>query len=100
LDEYTKSLRVRKKHQEDIRRRRALLKEHYSDYLRDRSYFDETMSRPYDYDFDQTTEYLYPAPFLAGDTRQIEFISRGNFVTVPSSFVTSITVRMEGIYEK
>ena len=100
LDEYTKSLRIRKKHQEDIRRKRALLKENYSDYLADRSYSDETMSRPYDYDFDKTTEYSYPAPFLAGDTRQIEFISNGNFVTVPSSFITRITVRMEGIYEK
>ena len=75
-------------------------KENYSDYLGDRSHADETMSRPYDYDFDQTTEYLYPAPFLAGDTRQIEFISNGNFVTVPSSFITRIVVRMEGIYEE
>ena len=100
LDEYTKSLRIRKKHQEDIRRRCAHLEENYSDYLGDRSHADETMSRPYDYDFDQTTEYLYPAPFLAGDTRQIEFISNGNFVTVPSSFITRIVVRMEGIYEK
>ena len=100
LDEYTKSLRIRKKHQEDIRRLRAHLKENYSDYLEGRSYCDETMSRPYDHDFDQTTEFSYPAPFLAGDTRQIEFISKGNLITVPSSFITSIIVRMEGIYEK
>ncbi len=100
LDEYTKSLRIRKKHQEDIRKRRAQLSEDYGDYLGDRSYCDETMARPYDYDFDQTTEYAYPAPFLAGDNRQIEFISNGNFVTVPSSYITRMTVRMEGIYEK
>lgn len=100
LDEYTKSLRIRKKHQEDIRKRRALLSEDYSDYLGDRSFCDETMSRPYDYDFDQTTEYPYPAPFLAGDYRQIEFISNGNLITVPSSYITRILVRMEGIYEK
>ena len=100
LDEYTKNLRIRKKHQEDIRRRRAHLEEHYSDYLGGRSYCDETMSRPYDYDFDQTMEYAYPAPFLAGDSRQVEFISNGNFVTVPSSFITRILVKMEGIYEK
>ncbi len=100
LDEYTKNLRIRKKHQEDIRRKRAQLEEKYSDYLKERTYSDETMSRPYDYDFDQTIEYAYPAPFLAGDYRQIEFISNGNFVTVPTSFVTRILVRMEGIYEK
>jgi hypothetical protein len=100
LDEYTKSLRIRKKHQEDIRKKRAQLAEDYSDYFADRSYCDETMCRPYDYDFDQTTEYAYPAPFLAGDCRQIEFISSGNYVTVPSSYVTGIRVRMEGIYEQ
>lgn len=99
LDEYTKSLRIRKKHQEDIRKRRAQLLEGYGDYFGDRSCCDETMCRPYDYDFDQRTEYAYPAPFLAGDQRQIEFISNGNFVTVPSSYVTRILVRMEGIYE-
>ena len=99
LDEYTKSLRVRKKHQEDIRKKRALLLEGYADYFGDRSFCDETMSRPYDYDFDVAKEYSYPAPFLAGDERQIEFISNGNLVTVPSSYITKITVRMEGIYE-
>ncbi len=100
LDEYTRSLRIRRKHLEDIRKRRAYLEEDYKDYLGDRSFCDETMSRPYDYDFNQKTEYTYPAPFLAGDCRQIEFISNGNFVTVPSSYVTRILVRMEGIYEK
>ena len=100
LDEYTRSLRLRKKHQEDIRKRRAYLAEGYQDYLGDRSMCDETMARPYEYDFDQKTEYAYPAPFLAGDERQIEFISNGNMVTVPSSYVTRILVRLEGIYEK
>lgn len=100
LDEYTKSLRIRKKHQEDIRKKRAQLAECYGDYLGDRSCCDTTMSQPYDYDFDETTEYSYPAPFLAGDFRQIEFVSNGNFVTVPLSYVTRILVRMEGIYEK
>ncbi len=100
LDEYTKSLRIRRKHLEDIRKRRAYLAEDYSDYFGDRSFCDETMSRPYEYDFDQRTEYAYPAPFLAGDCRQIEFISSGNYVSVPSSYITRILVRMEGIYEK
>ena len=99
LDEYTLGLRIRKKHLEDIRKKRAYLAEDYQDYFADRSFCDETMSRPYEYDFDQKVEYDYPAPFLAGDRRQIEFISNGNFVAVPSSYVTKILVRMEGIYE-
>lgn len=100
VDEYTRNLRIRKKHQEDIRKKRAQLLEGYGDYFGDRSFCDETMCRPYEYDFDQKTEYEYPAPYLAGDCRQIEFISNGNFVTVPSSYVTRILARMEGIYEK
>jgi len=100
VDEYTKSLRIRRKHQEDIRKRRAYLAECYGDYFGDRTFCDETMARPYEYDFDQKMEYTYPAPFLAGDCRNIEFISSGNTITVPSSYVTRILVRMEGIYEK
>ena len=49
LDEYTKSLRIRKKHQEDIRKRRACLLEDYRDYLGDQSFCDETMARPYEF---------------------------------------------------
>jgi hypothetical protein len=100
LDEYTKSLRIRKKHQEDIRKIRAQLQEGYGGYFGDRSCCDEAMCRPYEYNFDQMTEYVYPAPYLAGDCRQIEYISSGNFVTVPSSYITRILVKMEGIYEK
>lgn len=68
LDEYTKNIRIRKKHKEDIQKKRAQLLEGYGDYLGDRSYCYETMCRAYDYDFDQKTEYSYPAPFLAGMT--------------------------------
>ena len=100
MDRYTKSLRIRKKHQEDIRRKRAYLAEEYRDYFGDKSFCDETMSRPYDYDFDQTAEFDYPAPFLAGDFRQIEFLCSGNYVSVPSSYVTRLLVRMEGLYDK
>ena len=98
--EFTKDIRIRQKHKEDIRKKRAYIEENYGDFLAGRSYCDDTMSRPYDYDFDQKKEYAYPAPFLAGDTRQIEFISVGNMVTVPSSYVTHILVRMEGLYDR
>ncbi len=99
VDEYTKRLRIRQKHLEDIRKLRAHLEEEYHDYFGDRTQFDETMSRPYEYDFDMKKEYDYDPPFLAGDARHIEFISSGNFVSVPSSYIKKISVRMEGIYE-
>ena len=100
VDEYTRSIRIRKMHQEDLRRRRAYLLEDYRDFLGDKSCCDESMSQPYEYDFGQKTEYSYPAPFLAGDFRQIEFLVAGNYITVPSSFATRILIRMEEIYDK
>lgn len=100
MDDYSKSIRIRKKHQEDIRRRRAYLEEEYKDFFGDKTYCDETMIIPYEYDFDQQVEYDYPAPFLAGDYRQIDFMSGGNKVDVPSSYIKNILVRMEGIYDK
>ena len=100
VDEYTRSLRIRKKHLEDIRKIRAQLTEGYGGYFGDHTCWDETICRPYEYDFDQMTEYTYPAPFLAGDSRQVEFVSSGNFVAVPTSYITRIGVRMEGLYEK
>ena len=100
VDFYTKSLRIRRKHQEDIRKKRADIAELYGDFLADSSYCDDTMSQPYTYDFDEKKEYEYAAPFLKADYRQIEFISNGNYVTVPSRYVTKMLVRMEEIYEK
>ena len=99
LDSYTRRLRIRRKHQEDIRKKRAYLMEFYSDFIGGSEFYDEAMICPYDYDFDQAVEYAYPAPFLAGDTRQIPFLEGGNLVTVPSSYVTRISVRMEEIYD-
>ena len=95
-----KSIEQEAKDAAQLRKRRAYLEEDYGDYLGDKSFCDETMSRAYEYDFDEQKEFAYPAPFLAGDCRQIEFISNGNFITVPSSFVTKMLVRKEGIYEK
>ena len=66
----------------------------------DNSYCEETMSRPYEYDFGMKVEYEYPAPFLAGDSRQVEFLVPGNYVTVPSSYVTRLLIREEEIYDR
>ena len=100
VDDYTKSIRIRKKHQMDIHKQRETLKEHYADYILGKAYQDETMIIPYEYDFGLRAEYEYPAPFLAGDTRLVDFLERGNKVTVPSSFVKEISLRMEEIYDR
>lgn len=99
-DEYTKGIRIRKKHEEDIKRKRAYLIEDYSDYILDKRYFDDAMIQPYEYDFGMKAEYDYPAPFLAGDFRQVDFLKSGNIITVPSSYVKRIMLRMEEIYDR
>ena len=100
LDEYTKSIRIRRKHQEDIRKKRAELDEMYLEFIGDSKYYENTMIQPYDYDFDNKVEYEYAAPFLAGFRRNIDFLEKGNHVEVPSGYITNISVRMEEIYDK
>ena len=54
---------------------------------------------PYELDFDQKIEYDYAPPFLMGDCRQISFLESGNYVTVPSGYITRISVRQEELYD-
>lgn len=100
LDEYTKSIRIRRRHQEDIRKKRAELDEMYSEFIGNSKYYENTMIQPYDFDFGKRVEYEYAAPFLAGFCRNIDFLEAGNHVEVPSGFITNISVRMEEIYDK
>ena len=100
LDEYTKSIRIRRKHQEDIRKKRAELDEMYREFIGGSQYCENTMIQPYDYDFDKKVEYEYAAPFLAGFGRNIDFLEVGNRVDVPSGYIVNISVRMEEIYDK
>jgi len=99
VDVYTLKLRIRKKHQEDIRKRRAYLQEFYGDFLGGSEYYDQAMIRPYELDFDQKTEFAYAPPFLTGDFRQISFLENGNLITVPTGYITRIYVRQEEIYD-
>ena len=100
LDEYTKSIRIRRKHQEDIRKKRAELEEIYQEFIGDSKYYDNTMIQPYDYDFEKRVEYSYEAPFLSGFCRNIDFMEVGNKVEVPSGYITRVSVRMEEIYDR
>lgn len=100
MDEYTKSIRIRRKHQEDIRKKRAELEEMYHEFIGDSKYYENTMIQPYDYDFDKKVEYEYVAPLMAGFCRNINFLEKGNYVEVPSGYITDISVRMEEIYDK
>ena len=100
LDEYTKSIRIRRKHQEDIRKIRAHLDEMYRDFIGDSQYYENSMIQPYDYDFEKKIEYSYPAPFMAGFCRNIAFLESGNPVEVPMGYITEVMVRKEEIYDR
>ena len=100
MDEYTKSIRIRRKHQSDIRKIRAELEEEYNDFICGSEFCDNIMVRPYEYDFGMKTEYDYAPPFIAEYSQQIEFLTLGNHVSVPSGYITKITLRMEEIYDK
>ncbi len=99
VDEYTQSINVLKKHQEEIRKVRAKLKESYKDYIGDITDCDENLIEPFNYDFTQIHEYTYPAPIRNFDSLRIEFVDRGNFVDVPTNIILSIIARKEEIYE-
>jgi len=98
-DKYTRAIRIRKKHQEDIRKKRAELAESYSDFISYGISEDEETIMPYNYDFDRQTEYAYPLEYPLGTAHQIEFLKLGNFAVSPTDFVKKITLTMEEIYD-
>ena len=100
IDQYTLDIRLRKKHQSDIKMLRAVLEEDYKDFITDEFRPDPELSKPYDYDFGRRKEYEYPAPYPAATERQVEFLERGNFATVPTGFVKQIQLRMEELYDE
>ena len=100
FDEYTKSIRIRRKHQEDIRKTRAQLEEKYHDFIGDSKYYENSMIQPYDYDFEKKVEYSYSAPFIVGFCKIIDFLEAGNGVEIPMGYITEIMVRKEEIYDR
>ena len=100
IDPYTLDIRLRKKHQSDIRMKRAILREDYEDFFSEEYKADKELSVPYDYDFARRKEYEYPAPYPAATERQVEFLERGVFATVPTGFVKQIMLRMEELYDE
>ena len=99
-DPYLLSIQIRRKHQEDIRMRKAVLQENYRDFLSDDFPVSEDICEAYEYDFGKETEYDYPVPYPAAASRQVEFLMKGNYITVPTAFVRRITLRLEEIYDK
>ena len=98
-DKYTRSIRVRKKHQEDLRKKRAELADGYAYFISEELPVNEEMTEPYNYDFDRQVDFDYPLEYPAATARQIEFLKRGNFATSPTEFVKKITIQTEEIYD-
>ncbi len=98
-DEDTLQMRIRKKHQMDIIRRREELREVFGAYMSDRSYADKRLTEPYDYDYSRTTDFSYPVPYTDGEKRMVDFMRPGCQICVPVDFVKRITVRLEELYD-
>lgn len=98
-DEDTLQMRIRKKHQMDIIRRREELREVFGSYMTDRSFVDKRLTEPYDYDYSRPADLAYPVPYTEGEKRMVDFMRPGCQICVPVDFVSRITVRLEELYD-
>jgi hypothetical protein len=88
--------RVLKKHRMDILRTREELRDSFGQYISPGETYEE---EPYLYDFSRPVDYNYPLVYRESQRGFMEFLEPGNDIAVPVSFVRSITVRLEELYE-
>lgn len=53
----------------------------------------------YEHDFQKLTDYEYKLPFGEETANTIEFLQKGNYVDVPVSYIRSITLRREELFD-
>lgn len=95
----TEKVTLYTKHIIDIEAAKAELKEVFGHYMTEESDIDITEVAEYDFNFDRPCEYVYPLPYSAGDAKTITFIQPGITTEIPVSFVESIVVRREELYD-
>ena len=91
--------RIRRKHADEIHKKREDLGLTFGVYLNDKSYVDEKLTEPYRYNFAHTAEYDYPLPLIEGDERKVEFMQYGNYISVPFAFVNYLMATLEELYD-
>ncbi len=94
-----KAIRLVRKHQQDIRRRRAQIRETFGGLLQAGKNPELKTQQPYAYDFAKMKDYDYPMPYREELKRRVEFIQNGNMIEVPVSFIDRVEVRLEELYD-
>ena len=89
--------KIYKKHEIDIDRCMYDITNLFSDYV-DETYIPAEEPVPYNYNFDQPQNYSFDLPY--SDTeKEIEFLQRGNIITIPVDFIKSIRLKREELYD-
>lgn len=89
--------KIYKKHEIDIDRCMYDITNLFSDYV-DESFRPAAEPVPYNYDFDQPQDYSFDLPY-SDTAKEIEFLQRGNIITVPVDFIKSIRLKREELYD-
>lgn len=95
---FKQRIRVLRAHEEQIRDRQTELRELFGEYLGGHKPADS--GERYRYNFEIVSEYEYPIPFSDDvEKRSIFFIEDDYRVRVPFAVISSISIKMEELYE-
>lgn len=95
-----RTIRLYRKHQQDIRRQRAELRETFGGVMPQRGRNAALADQePYAFDFTKAKDYVYPMPYREELKRRIVFIQSGNMIEAPVNFIDRIEVRLEELYD-
>lgn len=95
-----REIRLIRKHQQDIRRRRAEIRETFGSLLPQSGRNPELATQePYAFDFTKAKDYVYPMPYRESLKRRIPFIQSGDTIEAPVNFIDRIEVRLEELYD-
>ncbi len=95
-----RAIRLIRKHQQDIRRQRAEIRETFSGVIPQYGRNPELATQePYEFDFTKTKDYVYPMPYREALKRKVSFIQSGNMIEAPVNFIDRIEVRLEELYD-
>lgn len=95
-----RAVRLIRKHQQDIRRQKAEIREVFSGVMPQFGKNPKLATQePYNFDFTKMKDYVYPMPYREGLKCKVDFIQSGNMIETPVGFIDKIEVRLEELYD-
>ena len=98
-DAGTTEVRILRKHIMDIQKRKAEIQDIFGRFITGKYDLTGAEQEGYNLEFYRATDYEFPLPYKESDARIIEFIENGNYISVPVSFVRSLKVQREELYD-